>query len=66
MGDTGVMTQSKASSPFPPGTTTQVIWVGADGEVLPDQKGAVRGETTVTYPDGRVEHTLFTTGKAER
>lgn len=53
-------------SPFPPGTTTQVIWVGADGEVLPDQKGAVRGETTVTYPDGRVEHTLFTTGKAER
>jgi len=58
------MAQPKTSSPFPPGTTEQVIWVGADGEVLPDQKGAVRGETTVTYPDGRVEHTLFTLGSA--
>jgi hypothetical protein len=60
------MVQPQASSPFPPGTTVATIWVGANGKVLPDQKGAVRGETTVTYPDGRVEHTLFTTGKAER
>jgi hypothetical protein len=57
------MVQPQASSPFPPGTTVATIWVGM---VLPDQKGAGRGETTVTYPDGRVEHTLFTTGKAER
>lgn len=53
---------AKVTSPFPPGTTEQVIWVGADGQVLPDAKDAVRGETIVTYPDGRVEHTLFTTG----
>jgi len=56
------MTGPLVSSPFPPGTNEQVIWVGADGQVLPDAAGAVRGETIVTYPDGRIEHTLFTTG----
>jgi hypothetical protein len=55
------MSEPNVASPFPPGTIEQVIWVGADGQVLPDQDGAVRGETIVTYPDGRVEHTLFTT-----
>lgn len=50
---------SEPSSPFPPGTTEQVIWVDADGHVLPDAQGAVGGETVVTYPDGRVESTLF-------
>jgi hypothetical protein len=49
-------------SPFPPGTTEQTIWFGAQGEVLPGPEGAVRGEVTVTYPDGKTEHTLFTTG----
>lgn len=59
------MTEPQVASPFPPGTTEQVIWVGADGQVLPDAEGAVRGETVVTYPDGRVESTLFTTGPSE-
>jgi hypothetical protein len=47
-------------SPYPPGTTEEVIWVDARGRVLPDQQGAVRGETIVTFPDGRTEYTLFT------
>jgi hypothetical protein len=59
------MTGPQVASPFPPGTTEEVIWVGADGEVLPTQEGAVRGETIVTYPDGRTEHTLFTTGEGD-
>jgi len=49
-------------SPFPPGTTEQTIWIDAQGSVLPDQIGAVRGEVVVTFPDGTKEHTLFTTG----
>ncbi len=52
------------ASPFPPGTTERTIWIGAQGEVLPSQEGAVSGEVVVTYPDGRTEHHLFTTGAA--
>ena len=54
------MSQPKVPSPFPPGTTETVIWTDAQGRVLPDQEGATGGETVVTYPDGRVEHTIFT------
>lgn len=52
-------------SPFPPGTTERTIWIGAQGQVLPNQEGAVRGEVVVTYPDGKVEHTLFSTNQGE-
>jgi hypothetical protein len=61
--DTGRMSEAAVRSPFPPGTTEQVIWVDGDGNVLPDQEGAVSGEITVTFPDGRQEHTLFETGR---
>lgn len=46
-------------SPFPPGTEERVIYVDAAGNVVPSSEGAVRGEVTVTYPDGREEHTTF-------
>jgi hypothetical protein len=46
-------------SPYPPGTIEEVIWVDARGRVLPDQQGAVRGETIVTLPDGRRECSIF-------
>lgn len=49
-------------SPFPPGTTETVVWLGPDGQVLPNQQGAVRGEIEVRYPDGKLEHTAFTVG----
>ena len=58
-GDTQGM--AKVTSPFPPGTTEQVIWTDAEGNVLPDQKDATGGEIVVTFPDGQVEHTIFTT-----
>lgn len=54
-----------ADSPFPPGTDVQIIYVDAEGEVLPAKAdgsapaGTVGGETVVTYPDGRVETSLF-------
>jgi hypothetical protein len=54
---------AQVRSPFPPGTTEQVIWVDGDGNVLPGQEGATGGEITVTYPDGRQEHHLFETGR---
>lgn len=47
-------------SPFPPGSIEEVIWIDAEGNVLPDQRGAVRGETIVTFPDGNREYTIFT------
>ncbi len=59
--DTGGVSEPVVS-PFPPGTTEQTIWIDAQGRVLPGPDGAVRGEVTVTFPDGRQEHTLFTTG----
>lgn len=59
--DTGGVSEPLVS-PFPPGTTEQTIWLDAQGRVLPDQVGAVRGEVVVTFPNGEKEHTLFTTG----
>jgi hypothetical protein len=49
-----------ATSPFPPGTTSRVVWTDPQGRVLSDQTGATGGEIVVTYPDGRVESTIFT------
>jgi hypothetical protein len=51
---------SQVPSPFPAGTTGTVIWVDAEGKVLPSQEGAAGGEITVTFPGGRVEHVIFT------
>jgi hypothetical protein len=59
------VSQPQASTPFPPGTTEQVIWTDADGRVLPGQENATGGEIVLTFPDGRVEHTIFTTAAAE-
>lgn len=59
--DTGKMSKPVVS-PYPPGSTEEVIWVDIDGRVLPDQDGAAWGETIVTLPDGKKEHAIFRTG----
>lgn len=50
---------AEVKSPFPPGTTERVIYVDAAGNVLPTSESAVRGEVTVTFPDGSETHTTF-------
>jgi len=59
--DTGGVSEP-VGSPFPPGTTEQVIWQDSAGQPLPDRVGAAGGEIVVTYPDGRQEHIMFTSG----
>ena len=51
---------AQVPSPFPPGTTEAVIWVDAEGNVLPTQEGSAGGEITLTFPDGTKQHTIFT------
>lgn len=47
---------------YPPGTTEQVIWQDSEGNQVATQEEAAGGEIVVTFPDGRSEHTLFSTG----
>jgi len=54
------VSEPQVKSPFPPGTTERVIWVDAEGKVLPTQEGAAGGEITLTFPDGTRQHTIFT------
>jgi hypothetical protein len=54
------VSEPQVKSPFPPGTTERVIWVDAEGKVLPTKEGAAGGEITLTFPDGTRQHTIFT------
>jgi hypothetical protein len=51
------------TDPFPPGTTVETIFVDAAGNVV-GKSEATGGEILVTYPDGRVGSTIFSTSDA--
>jgi hypothetical protein len=54
------------TDPFPLGSTVQTIFVDEAGNVISasEATNAAGGEILVTYPDGRIESTIFSTSDA--